>query len=90
MGKSYWRMVSFSDAVAWVERMDVPEGESDMKQWVLNRLRYERDQNVPVKPRIHKGRTFDEWYCGNCGNIFVNGAGDYCKKCGFAIDWNTD
>lgn len=86
MSKSYGRMVSFNDAIAWLKQMDVPEDESLTKEWVLNRLRYERDQNVPVPVRIRKGRIFDENICGNCGFLVDVGI-EFCPKCGFALKW---
>ena len=86
MSKSYGRMVCFEDAVAWVELLDVPEECNETKQYVLNRLRYERDQNIPVPFKCRKGRTFDEYTCGNCGRL-IDVNDKYCAGCGFVIDW---
>lgn len=89
MSKAYGRMISFEDAVRWAEGVAVPEGCEGSKACALNRLRYERDRNVPVKPRTRKGRTFDEHTCGNCGRGVEVGY-RYCAGCGFAIDWRRD
>ena len=86
MSKSYGLRVSFEDAVAWVQLLDVPKECEDTKQRVLHRLCYERDQNVPVPYKCRKGRTFDEYTCGNCGRS-VDVIDKYCGGCGFAIDW---
>ena len=86
MSKSYGGMVGLEDAVAWVELLDVPKDCEDTKRRVLNRLRYERDQNVPVPVKCRKGRMFDEYTCGNCGFV-ARPEYEYCPKCGFAMKW---
>lgn len=86
MSKAYGRMVSFDDAVRWVESIEVPKESEETKAYVLHRLEYERDQNIPVKPRIRKGRTFDEAMCGNCSRC-IEVIDRYCPGCGVAIDW---
>lgn len=87
MSKSYGMMVGFDDAIKWVERLHVPDEDVEMKDRTLARLRYERDQNVPVKPKRHKGiHILDYYTCGNCG-AGIQVQNKYCPNCGFTIDW---
>ena len=86
MSKSYGMMVGFDTAIDWIER-NTPDDE--MKQRVMARLQYERDQNVPVPPNRFKGRfTFAIYSCGNCGRT-VEVQDKYCPGCGFVIDWRA-
>ena len=85
MSKGYGRMIGFKDAVAWVENMAVPEHCQETKQWVLNRLRYQYDQTIPVKVKLDKGR-FMSYYCGNCRHG-VDCVDKFCSGCGFPLDF---
>lgn len=85
MSKDYGRMVTFKDAIAWVEHMLVPEPCQETKQWVLSRLRYQYDQTIPVKVNLDKGR-FMAYCCGNCRRG-VECVDKFCSGCGFALDW---
>lgn len=87
MSKSYGMMVGFDAAIAWVEHLECPSGEEDLRARVLARMRYERDQNIPVPVKRYKGR-FVSYDCGNCGHI-VDVNNKYCPCCGFAIDWRS-
>ena len=89
MSKSYGLMVGFDKAIEWIEHLHVLNEDVEMKNRILTRLRYERDQNVPVKPKKHKGRIFDDYACGNCGSV-IQVQDEYCPKCGFAIDWRMN
>lgn len=56
-------------------------------EYSLNRLRFEVRKSVPIKPKIRRGRLFDDYSCGKCGNIVHEETDKYCHKCGRAIDW---
>lgn len=91
MSKTYGMMDSYDNCIAWVEALEVPD--KDYKQRVLNRMRYERDKQIPVKPKFHKGhygKKFDYYTCGKCGVTMKDGVGDnYCWNCGFRIGWDS-
>ena len=75
---------SFDDAIAWAER----QPDSTVKECALNRMRYERDKALPVKPKFHKGiygRKYDSWSCGQCGATISEADWNYCPKCGYMI-----
>lgn len=89
MGKSYGMMMGYSDAISWIEE-HAPE--ADGKSQVLNRMRYERDKTLPVRPKFRKGvygKKHDSWSCGNCGRGGIDVIDDYCPKCGFKIGWES-
>jgi len=83
----YGVMMSFDDAVIWIEECAPP---GDRKDRAIARLKYERDKSVPVKPRFHKGqygKKYDYHTCGKCGTI-VYVVNDYCPQCGRMIGWD--
>ena len=87
MSENYGLMVGFNDAIKWVEQLPCPESEAEMKSRVLARMRYERDQNVPVPATKHKGKYIRDYYtCGNCG-AGIDIGNRFCSNCGFAIRW---
>lgn len=87
MSKPYGMMVGFDKAIEWIEHLHVPDKDVDMKDRTLARLRYERDQNIPVKPKVYRGRMIT-YTCGNCG-AGIQVQNKYCQNCGFAIDWSV-
>ena len=86
MSKDYGgMMVSFDHAIKWAR--DQPG--STVKECVLRRLEYERDKQVPAKPKYHKGvhgKKYDTWTCGNCGAGLPEAHWRWCPNCGFAVD----
>lgn len=81
-------MISYEDAIAWVESQETTD--EDRKRRVLNRMRYERDQNIPVKPKYHKGKSISDWYtCGNCGHGIREVTDNFCSNCGYEIKWDN-
>ena len=87
MSQHYGTMVSFNEAIEYV--LCTPD--SEKRERVLNRMRYERDKAIPVKPKFHKGqygKQYDNYTCGNCGHL-VTIINNYCPNCGFAIGWAT-
>lgn len=90
MNKSYGAMCSANQAIEEIEKAEFTSG--DMKERVLNRLMYMRDQDIAVKPKYHKGRqgrTFDYYTCGHCGNTIREIGDNYCSGCGFRIGWDS-
>ena len=66
MTETYGRCISFDQAITWAEG----QPDSTVKEYALNRMRYERDKARPVPPKFHKGKyghMYDSWSCGNCG-----------------------
>ena len=77
-------MISFKDAIAWAER----QPDSSVKEYALNRMRYEAQKAEPIKPRFHKGKygtKYDSYTCGKCGDV-IGVTWKYCAACGKAID----
>ena len=88
MSESYGQMVSYPNAIKWVEE-HAPDGPE--KGCVLARMRYQCDMAVPVKPRFSKGKygkKYDDWVCGNCGQWGMTVTYNYCPNCGFRIGWD--
>lgn len=85
MSKSYGMICSYNDAIAWAER----QPDSTVKNCVLNRMRYERDKTIPVKPKFLPGKyghKYDSYSCGNCGAGITQAHWEFCPNCGFAIE----
>jgi len=86
MSKNYGMMMSYKDAISWVESLP----DDGKKSQVLNRMRYEKDKSDPVKPKFFKGKYVRDWYvCGNCGGRKVDVNDNFCPNCGFAIGWDS-
>ena len=80
----YGRMIGFDQAITWAEG----QPDSTVKEFALNRMRYERDKAKPVPPVFHKGvygKKYDSWTCGNCGSGVSEAWWEWCPRCGFAI-----
>ncbi len=80
----YGRMIGFDQAIKWAEG----QPDSTVKEFALNRMRYERDKARPVPPVFHKGvygKKYDSWTCGNCGSGVSEAWWEWCPRCGFAI-----
>lgn len=77
-------MCSYTDAIRWAEQ----QPDSEKKECAINRMKYERDKTIPVKPKFHKGvygKKYDSYTCGNCGAGLLEAHWKYCPNCGFAI-----
>lgn len=89
MSKSYGVMVSMDDAIKFVKNLDFRDDplQANIRDRVINRLEYERDKTIPVKPVKHiGGRRFEDCYtCGNCGGSLELPISSYCRNCGFRI-----
>lgn len=88
MSKSYGVMVSMDDAIKFVKNLDFRDDplQANIRDRVINRLEYERDKTIPVKPVKHIGRHIDDYYtCGNCGGSLELPISSYCRNCGFRI-----
>lgn len=90
MSENYGPMVSFEYAIRWVEEDAEPRSKAagDLKDRVVARLRYERDQRIPVKPKALKGR-YTTYTCGNCGFGITEIGHNFCPNCGRAIGWGS-
>ena len=90
MSKSYGMMVGCKDVIAFVlqHTQTTTKEEVELKERVLNRMRYEFDKDIPVPAKFHKGRyghKYDTWTCGNCGAGVPEVGWKFCPNCGFAI-----
>lgn len=91
MSKSYGQCVGCEYALTWVENLTGVD--EIIKERVLNRMRYEFDKDIPVKPKFRKGiygKKYDNYSCGNCGYGGLQVHEVYCAHCGFRIDWRID
>ena len=89
MSENYGPMVSFGEAIGWVEHIEPTNPEAEEKQdRVVARLRYERDQSIPVRPKVTKGR-YTTYSCGNCGHGITEIGDNFCSNCGRAIKWDS-
>lgn len=89
MSKEYGVMVSMDDAIKFVKNLDFRFDplQNNIRDRVINRLEYERDKQIPVKPKRHPGKYINDFYtCGNCGGSLELPISNYCRNCGFAID----
>lgn len=80
----YGRMIGFDQVITWAEG----QPDSTVKEFALNRMRYERDKAKPVPPIFHKGvygKKYDSWTCGHCGSGVSEAWWKWCPRCGFAI-----
>lgn len=81
------------DAVEFLEMLpdNIPDEIKDEEfvdeyERMLNRVRYEVRQSVPVAPKVYKAR-YTEYTCGQCGFGVRYDLYKYCPKCGRAIQW---
>lgn len=88
------RAVSGVDAIEFLERLadafpeEIRTEEFCLEyEYVLNRIRYEIAQSVPIKPKIYK-RRYTEYRCGRCGHGIDQGTEKYCRRCGRKVDWD--
>lgn len=89
MSKGYGPCVGVDTAIMWVENLT--NVDENIKERVLNRMRYEFAKDRPVLPKFRKGvygRKYDSWSCGNCGYSGIQIHEHYCPNCGFMVDWN--
>lgn len=91
MSKDYGMMIGCNDALMWVQNLT---GVNDqIRDRVLNRMAYEFDKDIPVRPKLHKGvhgHKYDHYTCGNCGAGINLPVDRFCPNCGFSIatkDW---
>ena len=84
------RCIGCLDALKWVKALDVSDTETQER--VLNRMAYEFDKDIAIKPRFNKGKygeQYDSYSCGKCGSGGVEAWWTYCPNCGYMIghDW---
>ena len=86
MSKSHGMMVGCQKALDWVSQIETDDTET--KDCVLNRMRYEFDKDIEVPVKIRKGiygHKFDEYLCGNCGSSVKEAWFKWCPNCGYRI-----
>ena len=89
VSKTYGPMVSYDDAIKWVENIEpICSPDMDKQSRVLNRMRYEMDKSKPARPKVLNG-SYKSYSCGNCGHGLTEIGYDYCPKCGKAIEWDN-
>lgn len=81
------------DAVEFLEMLpdnipdDIKDDDfCDEYERMLNRVRYEIRQSIPVAPNVYKGK-FMSYTCGQCGYGVRYDLDTYCPKCGRRIKW---
>lgn len=82
------RCVGGIEAVEYFESLPVPEGQAELHEHALNRIRYEAAKGIGAKPKVHKAiyRSFhDTETCGRCGCGIGDAWFKYCPSCGTAI-----
>lgn len=87
------RMIGGEAAVEFLEMLpdNIPDEIKDDDfcdeyEFMLNRVRYEVAQSVPIPARRGPGRR-EYFTCGKCGSIVRPDTDNYCSKCGRAIAW---
>lgn len=89
MSRDYGQMVSYEQAIAWIEE-NVSDNAPE-KDRVLARMNYEHDKSVPLKPVYHRGlygSKYDSYTCRNCGDVLSIGD-NYCPNCGTKVKWDS-
>ena len=81
MTKDHGQCVGCEDAIEWVKR----QPDDGDKTYVLNRMRYEFEKDIPVKPKILKGKWQTFVSCGQCGYGLGEPQWKFCPNCGYAI-----
>lgn len=86
------------DAVEFLEMLpdNIPDEVKDDEfcdeyERMLNRVRYEVRQSVPIAPRVTEpiARGYRRYYsCGQCAHGVRPGLDTFCPKCGRKIKWN--
>lgn len=87
--RKYSVMIGCKDALGYIALM-LPNFEK--RNEVIERVRYEFERDVPVKPKFIKGihgMKYDSYSCGHCGNGGKQVIDKFCSNCGFAIDWRN-
>lgn len=83
-------MVGCQDALNWLKSLHVSPKDANMKERVLNRMKYEFSKNEPVEPKFSPGKfghKYDSYTCGNCGYLLKTGY-RYCPNCSYRITDN--
>ena len=86
MVKETGPMVGCEAAITWVENLK--DVDTNIRERVLRRMRYEFEKDIPVKPKFHKGKygaRYDHFTCGNCGCTIAEAWHEFCPKCGYRI-----
>lgn len=79
-------MVGCDTAITWVENLK--NIDTEIRDRIVRRMRYEFQKDIPVKPKFTKGKyssRYDSWKCGNCGTTISEAWHKYCPNCGYAI-----
>ena len=82
----YGPMVGCETAIMWVENLK--DVDTNIKERVIRRMKYEFQKDIPVLPRFNKGRyghKYDSYSCGNCGAGIDAVLYKFCPNCGYAI-----
>ncbi len=76
------------EAIDYFESLPVPEGKETLREYALNRIKYEIAKGIGVKPKIRhaiKSWHHDEHVCGRCGSGIGDAWFEYCPNCGTKI-----
>ena len=93
------RMIGGEAAVEFLEMLpdNIPDEIKDDDfcdeyEFMLNRVRYEVAQSIPVPAKRHKttSHAFHDYFtCGKCGAVVDSATDNFCRKCGRAIGWKS-
>ena len=63
MNETYGPMIGCEDAISWIEKLTIPAAEEEIRQRVLNRIRYEFKKTPPKGKACmdHKGNTYPSY-----------------------------
>lgn len=82
------RCVGGLEAVEYFESLPVPQGKEELREYALNRIKYEVAKGIGVERRVVKGIKAwhsDTYVCGKCGSGLGEAWHNYCPNCGTAI-----
>jgi ribosomal protein L37E len=79
------RCIGGMEAVEYWESLQVPPGKEDIRDWALNRIKYETAKGIGVKKRTIK--AVKRWHhdiqvCRRCGSAAGEAHFKYCPECG--------
>ena len=82
------RCVGGLEAVEYFESLPVPEGKEELREYALNRIKYEAAKGIGVKLKTVK--AVKSWHsdtkvCGRCGSGMGESWWKYCPNCGTAV-----
>ena len=82
------RCIGGLEAVEYFESLPIPSGQENLRDWALNRIKYECAKGIGIKLKVTpppKKGFHEVRQCGKCGTGIYEAQFHYCPNCGTAI-----